>query len=294
MAILSGLASFHGGHSTYGDGCSTIGEIAEAAYRAGLLAYGFAEHAPEPNHKVFRWEVLKELTVTRKDWLEDYQDDVWDARDALKGKMDVLLSLEIDYLRGAKAWTQTLLTRIQPDYLVGSVHYVRLGAEDVCIDADRESADEALRRAGSQEQLILTYVEHLHELLRWELIDIVAHVDLVKMHLPSFDPTPRVRSAYRELLAEMRARRVVLEVNTRGLKKPCRRFYPERWILEDARRLGVEITFADDAHGPDDVGFGLADAAKLAGQVGYQCFARFLPGGERVSVQLPTHYLVAE
>ncbi len=277
--------SVHGGHSTYGDGTGRIWEFAQAAQRAGLIAFGFSEHLPEPNHRTFRAEVL--FTGRRdRSWYDDYVEDVETARHGFAGSVDILCSIEIDYIRGAREWVRSQLARLDLDYVVGSVHYVRLDDEDVCIDADQESAAEAVKRAGGEEALFLLYLDHVRELLQWGIVDVVAHFDLVKMHFGAFPETPRLRTAVEETLELMRTTRAVLEINTRGLKKPCRRMYPEPWILRLAARIGVPLTLSDDSHCPEDVGFMLEEAAQLAHEAGYRQLTRFHTGGDRSTVPL--------
>ncbi len=281
-----GLASFHGGHSSYGDGRGTIADYAAAAEAAGLVAFGFAEHLPEPSHRVYRWEHIAPHCVQDRSWYRDYLEDIADVRAIYRGVLDVLAALEIDYLRGGRNWVVGQLARLDLDYVVGSVHYVRLDAEDICIDADEESAQEAERRAGSYEELCLVYLDHVLELLQWDLVRILAHFDLVKMHWGEFPRTKRTEEAVGRVLTAMRKHGVVLEINTRGLKKPCRTLYPDRWVLQLAYEAGVRVTFADDSHCPEDVGFGLEQAARLAYDVGYRSYVRFKEGGTIAEEQL--------
>ncbi len=279
------LFSVHGGHSRYGDGTGDIWQFAEAAERAGLIAFGFSEHLPEPSHRTFRSEHLF-LGQRDRAWYVDYMDDVDTVRHGFAATVDILCSIEVDYIRGAREWVLSQLARLDLDYVVGSVHYVRLEDEDVCIDADRESAEEAVRRAGGEEALFLTYLQHVRELLQWGLVDVVAHFDLVKMHFGAFPETPRLRAAVEETLEVMRTAKAVIEINTRGLKKPCRRMYPEPWILALACRMGIPVTLSDDSHSPEEVGFKLEEAARMAYDAGYRRLTRFHQGRKRSTIPL--------
>lgn len=279
--MVSRLASFHGGHSSYGDGRGVIADFVAAAERVGLVAFGFSEHLPEPTHRVYRWEQIAPHCVLDRSWYSDYLEDIADVRRVYAGIVDVLAAIEIDYLRGGREWVLQQLARLDLDYVVGSVHYVRLHGEDICIDADPESFAEAERRAGGYEELCLEYLKHVQEMLSWGIVDVVAHFDLVKMHRGELPRTPRIEAAVRKVLARVRGTRAVVEINTRGLKKPCRSLYPDEWVLKLTCEAAIPITLADDSHCPEDVGFGLEQAIRLAYDCGYRTYVRFTAGGTR-------------
>src|SRR5262249_48191773 len=157
----------------------------------------------------------------------------------------------------------------------GSVHYVRYDDEDITIDWDRPRVMEALRRAGTPEQLYLDYYEHVLELLDWRLANVIGHLDLVQVLMGPGEQgdTPAIRSKVRAVLETMRDRSVALDVNARGLSKPCQAIYPADWILTEANRTGVLATLGDDSHGPDEVGARLDQAVAALRQAGYDSMA---------------------
>jgi histidinol-phosphatase (PHP family) len=66
-----------------------------------------------------------------------------------------------------------------------------------------------------------------------------------------------------------------MELNTAGLRKDCKEIYPSPRIVQMARGLGVPITFASDAHAPEEVGLNFAEAVALAKSSGYTHYSRF-------------------
>jgi histidinol-phosphatase (PHP family) len=286
---VRGLASFHGGHSRFVDGAGTVAEIARSAADRGLSAFGFSEHFTTPPHKEFSPDGKTADVYLRSEWLPEYVAEVRRARDEHAGRVSILLGTEIDYVRGAEAWTKERLAAWPFDYVVGSVHLLRYGDEDVFIDWDLPRAAEALRRAGSAERLQLDYYDHVLELLDWRIANVIGHLDLVKMNLApeQQDATPAVRAKVQGVLETMRDRGVAMDVNARGLIKPCRAIYPSDWILEKARHVGVAVALGDDSHGPDQVGMRLEFAVAALRRAGYAQMALVRPGGGLVAAPLP-------
>lgn len=114
-------------------------------------------------------------------------------------------------------------------------------------------------------------------------------LDLVKIHLEPNEQTdtPPIRARVGAVLETMRDRGVAMDVNARGLIKPCRAIYPADWILAEARRIGVDVTLGDDSHGWDQVGAQLELAVAALRRSGHSEMALVRPGGGLERVPLP-------
>jgi histidinol-phosphatase (PHP family) len=115
------------------------------------------------------------------------------------------------------------------------------------------------------------------------LFDVLGHPDLIKI----FGAKPKtdfsnilVETA--ETLAESN---VCIEINTRGLRRPCQEIYPSEQFLRILHRHNVQVTFGSDAHVPEDVGRDFKEAIKLAKRVGYTHTCIF-DRRERASVRI--------
>jgi histidinol-phosphatase (PHP family) len=261
------LASFHGGHSRFGDGIEGPVAIARSAKKRGFVAFGFTEHFDmPPERKCGNW-----LADRDPSWLGEYVNEVRKAQKACEGSMDVLLGAELDFIRGARESTRDAVSNAPFDYFVGSVHHIRVGDRDICIECDREHMEDALRLTGSVEAMQLVYYDHVTEMLEWDYVSIVAHLDVFKKCLleKEREPTERIRARVREVLASIRDAGAALDVNTGGVRtlgEP----YPARWIMEEARELDVPLTLGDDSHGPDDVGGGFGEAIEMLRSIGFK------------------------
>jgi histidinol-phosphatase (PHP family) len=263
--------------------------VAEAALDRGFLAFGFSEHFTAPPTREFNPDGQLGSLAGRSNWIGDYVQAVRAAQQAYAGHLSIVLGTELEYIRGAEAWTRAELEPWPFEYFVGSVHFVRYDGEDICIDWNRARTAEALRRAGSPERLYLDYYDHVLELLDWRIAHVIGHLDLIKILLEPGEQvdTAAIRSKVRGILETLRDRGVALDINARGLIKPCRAIYPADWILADARELGVRVTLGDDSHGPDEVGARLEHAVAALRRAGYTEMAIVRPRGTLEAVPLP-------
>ena len=88
---------------------------------------------------------------------------------------------------------------------------------------------------------------------------------------PAQDCTP----LFTRFLEATRQHGAAIELNTAGLRKDCKEIYPSPQIVRLAAQMGVPITFASDAHAPDEVGMNFAQAIELARGAGYTHCCRF-------------------
>jgi histidinol-phosphatase (PHP family) len=166
-------SSFHGGHSTLADG-SEVRAIAEAVAAKNFVAFGFTEHFQTP-------PMALSPDMALNDQLSKFDRYVADVHAAQQALPSLLLGAEVEYIRGALDWTREQVARWPFDYLVGSVHYVRLGNADILIDWERARVEDAIELAGSPERLQLDYYEQVLELVGWRLATVMGHLDLIKM-----------------------------------------------------------------------------------------------------------------
>jgi histidinol-phosphatase (PHP family) len=276
------LSSFHGGHSKFSGGESEVREIANAAASQGFVAFGFTEHFQTP-------PMALNPDMALQGQLEVFGDYVSDVLAAKQEHTFLLLSAELEYIRGAEAWTREQTARWPFDYLLGSVHYVRIGDSDILVDWTRDRIDDALRLIGGAKRLQLAYYEEVLDLLSWGLVNVIGHLDLIKMLLTPEEavPTPAIAAAVRTLLNAIRDAGAAIDVNARGLIKPCASIYPADWILREAKRIGVPVTLGDDSHRTADVGLNLNKAVEAISRAGYKNVWLVRPGGELEPTPLP-------
>lgn len=230
----------------------TVDEYLQRAIELGIDEYGFACHAPMNFDPKYRMKL--EERVVYENWVNE-------AKEKYKNSIRVLLGYEVDYLKG---FMLDEILNAKVDYLIGSVHFLQNKNEMWGFDNPEfigvyESVD--------IDKVWEEYFEAIKSMAKTNYFDIVGHLDLIKVF--RFLPKKDVRLIAKDALKEIKKANMVLEINPAGLRKPIEQTYPSKELLEEAYSLGIDITFASDAHSVEHIGFGYLEATTLAKSVGY-------------------------
>jgi histidinol-phosphatase (PHP family) len=239
-----------------------VGEPTELAARAvalGLKEIGFSDHSPMPRDDFDEWRM-------KASELSAYVAKVEQARRDHPGLI-IKLALEVDYLPGGEDWIRELSTRHPWDYFIGAVHYI----------SDSWEIDNPAKISRWKDrdpfEVWTVYFDRLTMAAECGLFDIIAHADLPKKF--GFYPKQDCAPLFTKFLRAVKDRNLAIELNTSGLRKDCKEIYPSPAIVRLAREMGVPITFASDAHAPEEVGMGFDQAIQLARSSGYTRTCRF-------------------
>jgi histidinol-phosphatase (PHP family) len=232
---------------------------AAQALRVGLSEIGFSEHNPMIRDDYDDWHM-------RQADLDAYVESVNKAqRD--HPSLVIKLALEVDYIPGHEEWIRDLAARHSWDYLIGSVHYV---SDSWDLDNPKKISE---WKSRDPMEVWTIYFERLGQAAESGLFEIIGHADLPKKFC--FYPAEDCTSLFDRFLSVAKRSEVALEINTAGLRKDCKEMYPSRQILQLAVQKGVPLTFASDAHAPEEVGMNFAEARQLARDVGFAQCCRF-------------------
>ncbi|MCX7001322.1 MAG: histidinol-phosphatase, partial [Candidatus Sumerlaeota bacterium] len=105
------------------------------------------------------------------------------------------------------------------------------------------------------------------QLIQCGLFDIVGHLDLIKKF--GYYPKNGWEDIQEDVAKALGESGMVVEVNTSGMDKPVREFYPGANFLCRLRKYGVPVTLGSDAHSPDEVGRYFDQAVALLKEIGY-------------------------
>ncbi|MBA4371059.1 MAG: histidinol-phosphatase [Coriobacteriaceae bacterium] len=232
--------------------------VAAAAAR-GIEVLTFTDHLPLP-------EGFSAEYAMPRDELPAYIEEILEAGAARMDGPEVLLGVEADWLPEHTAHVRELTAAYPFDVVMGSVHFI----DDWAFD------DPALVGRYDEWDADALWERYFAELERASasgLFDVMSHPDLVKKFrcAPAADP----RALYEAAAHAMTHGDVAVEVSTAGLRKPCAEIYPARDFLAELRRADVPVTFGSDAHRPEDVGYGWAEARELLRETGYQSVVVF-------------------
>jgi histidinol-phosphatase (PHP family) len=232
----------------------------ERAIELKLQQVGFSCHNPLPAG-------LGANVRMREAELEYYVRRVQELQLQYRGRIELLLGLEMDFVPHILDFLVDQIGRYPWDYVIGSVHYLdpacQHGAWSRNLPFD---ATEQYRR----------YFNLIRQMVRSGLCDIVGHLDVPKRsgrHLPGTAEEDLERT-----LQEIKRTNVAVEINTSGhrhtdLSEPGP--YPAWPVVKRALEIGIPLVVNSDAHAPEHVGLEFAATEQKLRQLGCRQLARF-------------------
>jgi histidinol-phosphatase (PHP family) len=254
-------------HSRYCDGRGEIAEYADAAAAAGLEALGVSSHSPLP---------FPEPYAMRAEDLPAYCQEVGRLKRAYAGRLRVHLSLEIDYLPEYAAQVAHMIAPYPFEYLIGSVHFVGVGADGVpsAYDLSRRGFERGLTElfGGDVRGMVAAYYGRVRSLVEWNRTAILGHLDRIKMWNAGdqyFSETePWYRGEVERTLCACARAGMIVELNTSGWRHAVRAPYPSPWVLRRCLDLEIPLVVTTDAHHPARVAEFHDEAAAVLKDIG--------------------------
>ncbi|OHD96924.1 MAG: histidinol phosphate phosphatase [Sulfurimonas sp. RIFCSPHIGHO2_12_FULL_36_9] len=225
-----------------------ISQYIEKAIGCGIKYFGFSEHAPMNFDEKYRINFEQ---------MREYEEAVLAAKERYKNKIEILLGYEVDYLIG---YMDERVLNADVDYLIGSVHFIEEWGFDnpeFIGNYKNQNIDEIWQK----------YFNAIEEMAQSRLFDIVAHMDLIKIF--NFLPSKEAVDIAKNALIAIKKADMSIEINVAGFRKPIGEAYPSLSLLKEANKLNIPITFASDAHTPEQVGLYSDEAIKMARSAGY-------------------------
>jgi histidinol-phosphatase (PHP family) len=272
------LVDYHVHTARCGHAVGAMERYVEQAIDAGLTELGFSDH-------LFMYWLphdQRDPELGMAEWEHDfYIEDVERCRRRYAGDITIRLSTEADFIPGHERALESIVRRYDWDYVIGSVHFL----DDWGIDDSRY-----IDRFAEHDidELYARYFETVGSSAETGLFDTIGHTDLIKKF--GHRATRSLSSDYERLASRFAAAGVCVEINTAGLRKPVGEIYPHPQLLRAYHGAGVPITFASDAHAPEQVGADFSIAVELLRAAGYAEFVTF-DQRRRTRVALPTGVL---
>lgn len=254
-------------HTQFCDGRAPMAEIAEAAFHAGFTEWGISPHSP----------ICCESSCNmKKEIVPEYMREADRLKSLYYGRMRILTGMEVDYISPEFGPHIEFFRNLPLDYRIGSVHFVRT-RDGRAIDCDgaagrflRFLADDF---GGNLRYVVDTYFAMQMEMLEHGGFDIIGHLDKIGDNGSAADPElenhPWYSALVEKVIAKAVQKGVVIEINTKKFPTSSRFFPNEKWwpLL---KRHNARVVISTDAHYPDKVAAGYADAIRLLRQYGIQ------------------------
>lgn len=256
----------------------------DQARMRGISEIGITEHC----HKFREFAPLfrhlqegPEAYSYMREWLShDFQGSLAEyvgvLQEARASGIPLKIGLEADFFPGKERLLHDLLSAHPFDFVLGSVHTVGMWGFDYSADCGWDGRD--------VNQAYHDYYELLSLAAASGLFDILSHFDVIKVF--GYQPSESMEADVEAVLKAVQGSGVCIEVSTAGLRKPVKEMYPAEWILAKAAERQIPITFASDAHYPEEVGQDWEKAIIAARRCGYREY-RVFAGRESYAQKIP-------
>lgn len=233
------------GHNDREANRETIRAFLDVASRKGLKEIGFADH--DYYFEQMNLSLIREVA-------QDYP------------QLAVRVGLEAEYRIDDEARIKQLLDQYPFDFVIGSVHEMDGWAFDM-------PGQELVHHEKDADELYRDYFEVVTKAASCGLFTTIGHFDLIKLF--GIRPKTDILKLADQALTTVAERGLTLEVNTNGRYKPIQEFYPERRIMEEIARRGIEFTLGSDAHCAEVVGRDLDEASQILREIGVRSVVGF-------------------
>lgn len=253
-------------HSLFCDGRADMNDFLRFAIAEGYSSCGFSSHAPLPFSTAWTMEW---------DRMEDYLNEFRRLKQRYAGVLELCIGLEIDYLGDESNASKERFQQLPLDFRIGSVHLLPdEQGQWVDIDCPPESYRQIVdyHFHGDVEQVVRLYYHQLACMLEKGGFDIVGHPD--KMHynastlLPDLLDQPWYDALVRSYFARIVELGYVVEVNTKAYHT-AGTFFPNARYFGYLHQLGARMMVNSDAHYPDLLSNGRAEALEALRRAGF-------------------------
>ena len=258
--------SVHGGHSgAYcGHASDTLPEVVARYAAENYRWVCLTEHMPTQDPNLLPPEEAQagmhpgDLQTRFKAYFSEARE----LQKQYRGQMEILVGFETEAYTGYVEEVQTLIETFEPDMLVGSVHHVN----DILFDASPEHYAAAVAACGGVEAMYCTYFDKQLELINQFEPAVVGHFDLIRIYDPDYMSrweVPAIRNRCLRNLDRIKALDLILDVNTRAMKKGAVEPYVSQPWMEYAIANGIPMALGDDSHSVDSVAGYLDEAVAV-------------------------------
>ncbi|MEO0470016.1 MAG: histidinol-phosphatase [Bacteroidota bacterium] len=250
-------------HSYYCDGKEAPEMHLQAAIEQQFHAFGCSSHAPVPFET--SWNM-------KMDQLEKYATEIRRLQRKYHSQLDVYLGFEVDYIPQVVGPSSPWIQVYQPDYSVGSIHFVDTFPDGTPweVDGRHQVFLDGLEQIfqGNPQLAIERYFALTRQMIEEDCPDMVGHLDKIKIQDEGgtlFSETADwYQNAVRQTLASIRKAGVKVEINTRGMYKGLwSEPYPSAWIIREMASMDIPMVLNADSHHPREISGQFAEAAKL-------------------------------
>ena len=247
-------------HTSYCDGSDTPEQMILAAIRKGFDSIGFS------GHSYMFYSKYVQMTPEKT---EQYKAEIALLKEKYRDKIDVFCGLEYDMY--------SAIDQSGYDYLIGAVHYLKLGEKYVGFDRSAEVVRQVIDTYfdGDGMRYAKTYYEALAELPSYGNFDIIGHFDLISKHSEKTKFFDEESTEYQNYVLQaadaLRGKIPLFEVNTGAIARGYRTSpYPTMDIIKQLKKMGFGVCITSDCHDAKQLDCHFAESAELLRVCGFR------------------------
>lgn len=249
--------NFHS-HTQFCDGRESMARMAEQALVCGMKHYGFTPHSPIPLPSSCNMSALV---------VPDYVAEFQRLKELYAGRINLYLSMEIDYLGDRWGATNPYFDTIPLDYRLSSVHFVSTPDGEREVDVDGRPQNFRAKMAEHFDNDIHYVVDSFYArtlaMIEKGGFDILGHFDKIGFNASSFSPgienEPWYRRHIDNVIDAVRATDIIVEINTKAYPAPVGstlaqeavyepRLFPSPDVIRRLVSAGLPLAVNSDAH----------------------------------------------
>ena len=226
-------------HSTFSDGKNTPEEIIKAAIDKDFDEIGFSDHSYIEAEKGYCLDRGK---------TEEYISEIFNLKEKYNNKISVLCGIEQDFYSPFPADKRF-------DYIIGSVHYVKINEDLIAVDISPEILTDAAKKYfnGDMLKLAQLYYDTVSRVVLKTNADIIGHFDLISKFNEKYnlfdESSPRYISAWKKAADVLLQTAKPFEINTGAISRGYRTApYPSLEIKKYIANRGGKFILSSDSH----------------------------------------------
>jgi histidinol-phosphatase (PHP family) len=262
--------NFHS-HCTFCDGHSQPEEYVKTALSLHFRAWGFSSHSPLP------FETSWNMSACN---LDGYIREISRLKEKYRGRIEIYLGLEIDYLDETCNASLPRFRSLPLDFRIGSLHFLPwrqpLAEENMtCIDGPFDLFVETVReRYGNDVRRITEhFFDTSMQMAEAGGFDIVGHPDKICMNAsgcPGFDRSADwYRKPFEDYVCLIAEKGYVMEINTKNFLRKGQ-LYPATDTLKLIRKHRIPVMVNSDCHTPALANDGRNEVLALLREAGFR------------------------
>jgi histidinol-phosphatase (PHP family) len=225
-----------------------IENIVLLAIERGIKVITITDHAPFPidkNNRLLDYE------------LKDYFEDINYVKVKYSAYIKILKGLEIDYLPDYENYIHDLISNMEIDFLIGSIHYVYINNQERINVWDIEKIN--------NEKFIIMYFSYLKNLIQFNIFDSIGHPDSI---LRGGVSSNIFIDNFVDLIPLIQKSNISYEINSSGMRKTTYDLnalkdvkgiwnFPLISLIKILNENNVNFTIGSDSHSPEEIGLGI-------------------------------------